>query len=360
MAIPKFSEQELEIVSVIPASPFAPEINEYAYPVSPCEAVKAAFAGAAIWQITGSERETFTPRIIPDNVSRALVLEARPFDAETEGGGKDLFGIDWEYVPVAQGSMVKPGAPLLGDMNEWYDKVIWPDIESWDWQGSAQENNGSFLKPEKFNSLMFQTGYFERMISLLDFEGALLALVDEDQHQAIRDFLDKLADLYISIFAKAIDVYTNLHGIEIHDDWGSQQNTFFSPEIVAEFIVPAMRKVNDFIHSKGLYVLAHSCGNNIRQVQNYIDAGYDLWNPQTMNDTAAIYEQFGDQILIGVYDPPLPQDASEAQQRAAARAYADAFCKPGKPSFLNMYSMTNLTPAYREELYIRSRINYSS
>ena len=34
-------------------------------------------------------------------------------------GGPDMFGIEWEYVPVAGGSMVRPGTPLLEDANDW-------------------------------------------------------------------------------------------------------------------------------------------------------------------------------------------------------------------------------------------------
>jgi hypothetical protein len=33
-----------------------------------------------------------------------------------EGGGKDMFGIEWEFIPVAGGSMVRP-ANLYGGCN---------------------------------------------------------------------------------------------------------------------------------------------------------------------------------------------------------------------------------------------------
>lgn len=51
-------------------------------------------------------------------------------------------------VPTADGSMVRPGKPFLSDANEWYDKLLWPDIESWDLEGSAEENNGTYLNPD--------------------------------------------------------------------------------------------------------------------------------------------------------------------------------------------------------------------
>ena len=90
-----------------------------------------------------------------------------------------------------------------------------------------------------------------------------------------------------------------------------------------------------------------------------IEAGWDYWGGQVMNDTQKIYELYGDKIIIGVIPDMFdPAATSESEQRAAARAYADKFCRPDKPSFLNHYSAAILTPAFREELYIRSRENY--
>ena len=78
----------------------------YNYPVTMGEAfiIAAVRDRKPIWEISGIESQIFTPRLIPDNVARALVFEAKPFDALKDGGGKDMFSIDWEYIPVAGGS----------------------------------------------------------------------------------------------------------------------------------------------------------------------------------------------------------------------------------------------------------------
>jgi hypothetical protein len=102
------------------------------------EAVKALYRRMPIWQITDIESMMFAPRVYPDNVSRALVSEADAMPPE-EGGGPDIFGIEWEYIPVAGGSMVRPGKPLLADANEWEKRVVWPDIDSWDWESSSRK-----------------------------------------------------------------------------------------------------------------------------------------------------------------------------------------------------------------------------
>jgi uroporphyrinogen-III decarboxylase len=194
----------------------------------------------------------------------------------------------------------------------------------------------------------FQTGFYERLISFMDFEGAIMALVDEDQHDAVHDFFDRLADLYIRIFDKYIAWFPAIDGFYFHDDWGSQKETFFSPAIVEEMIVPYMKRVTDFLHSKGKFCELHSCGQNLKQVPNMIKAGWDAWFPQLMNDTHKIYELFGDKIIVGVAPDPFdPETTPEEKQRELAREYAGKFCRPDKPSLFNLYSGRLLTSAYR-------------
>ena len=77
-----------------------------------------------------------------------------------------------------------------------------------------------------------------------------------------------------------------------------------------------------------------------------------------MNDTQMIYEKYGDQIVIGVIPDPLPPDATEEDQRAAAKNFAEKYCNPKKPATINMYGMMTLTPVFREELYRQSRIRF--
>ncbi|MFZ7120136.1 MAG: uroporphyrinogen decarboxylase family protein [Eubacteriaceae bacterium] len=360
MTHPKFNEKELKVVSEIPG--FLPEMPStpiYDFPVSPKEAFKLTMEKDPIWLIAGIgvEMGIFSPRIMPDNIARALVFEVEPLAPE-DFGGKDMFGIEWEYIPIAQGSMVKPGNPFLEDANEWYDKVVWPDINSWDWEGSARKNK-EFLNQGKWISPTILNGYYERLISFMDFDGAIMALIDEDQKKAVKDLFEKLTDLYIEIVDKMVEYY-NVDGINVHDDWGSQRAPFFSPATAMEMIVPAMKRLTDHIHSKGLYADLHSCGHLELQVPSIIAAGWDSWNPQAMNDTHMLYEKYGDQIVIGaIPDTFDPMTTPEDEQRAAAAKFVDEFCKPGKPSMFNMYGAGVMSPAYREELYKRSRIKYS-
>jgi hypothetical protein len=359
MPVLKFDPLEMEVIKELPASPFMPALKIFNRPVSDREAVKGLMKKEAVWQVSNMvETRLLSPRIVPDNVARSFVIEAAPFDPNT-GGGPDMFGMIWEYVPVAGGSMIRPGKPFIEDFNEWPEKIVWPDIETWDWKGSAEEN-ASYLDDEKFNVFWFMTGWYERLITFMEFENAVVAMIDEDQQEAIKAFFDRATDLYIQIFDKLLTHFPAIDGFCIHDDWGSQKETFFSPAVVADMIVPYMKRVTDFLHSKGKYCELHSCGQLMKQVPNIIAAGWDTWCPQAMNDTQKIYDMYGDRILLGIMPDPFdPEALTEDQQREEAKKYAARFCDPRKPSFYNFNALNLLTPAFREELYRQSRINYS-
>lgn len=357
-----FSESELKISYEKPGvMPGYPPTLEYTYPVSQREGVIATIKREPIWLILGSEVSYFAPRLNPDNVARASVMDGSGMLAATDG--PDMFGVEWEFVPAVGGSMVRPGKPMLTDANDWEWVIKFPDIGKWDWEGAKAENE-KYLSKGKYNSMWQLNGFFERLISFMEFENAAYALVDEDQQDAVKALFDRLADFYISLFDESLRHFPQVDGFFIHDDWGSQRAPFFSPAIAEDMLVPAMKKVTDYIHSRGRYAELHSCGHLLLQVPNMIKAGWDIWCPQTLNDTHKIYELYGDKLIIGVApggpgsELALPEPKSDAEETEAAELYAKRFCRPDKPVFLNMYSSMSMSPIYRTALYKASRLSY--
>lgn len=347
---PMFDPKELEVAGVIPGRFGMPDTPLYDFPATPCEAVKAMYARKPIWQVSNIETLYFAPRVVPDNVARFLVMEAVGITPD-QAGGPDMFGIEWEYVPAVNGSIVRPGKPTLEDANDWKKIIKFPDIETWDWEGCVRDNKG-YLDEKRFVNVWHLTGWFERLISFMDFQAAALALIDEEQVDAVKELFDKLSDLYIQIFDKFITLFPQVSCFYIHDDWGSQRETFFSPAVVADVLVPPTKKVTDFLHSKGKFADFHSCGQALKQIPNMIACGWDSWAGQPMNDTQKIYELYGDKIIIGVI-PDIDPNWNEEQLRAAAREFVDKFCNYDKPCVMNNRAIPNV---YREELYKASRL----
>jgi hypothetical protein len=358
MAIPRFDPKELEVVRELPSFfPGAPGTPVYNFPVGFKEAYKALYKRHPIWTITGLESGFFCPAVYPDNVARGFVIEAGPPTDPSAYGGKDMFGIEWVFVPQAGGSMVKPGNPFLTNANEWKTKLVWPDVDSWDWAGSAKRNE-EYLKGDNLIFHWIMNGYFERLISFMDFEGAAVAMIDEDQQDAVKELFEALTDMYIKVIDKFVEHF-HAEAFCVHDDWGSQMAPFFSPAVTRELIVPAMRRLTDHIHKRGCLADFHSCGHIDQQVPNMIEAGWDSWCGMAMNDTQGLYEKYGDKILIGVVPDQFGPDTDEETQRKMAREFVARFCRPEKPCIFNSYGMAVLTPVYREELYKQSRIAYA-
>jgi len=355
----KFDPTEITEATVTPTM-FGGTSVTFKYPVTPREGILAAYARKPIWFVTGTESQMFSPKVNPDNIARAFAFDGGPFTVtEDHAINADMFGIEWEYIAQVSGSMVRPGKPFIEDANEIAEKVVWPDIETWDWE-QAKKDNANFAQPGKAVTAWFLNGWYERLISFMDFEGAVMALFDDDQKDAVHAFFDKLSDLYIKIFDKYLEVFPFIDIFCIHDDWGSQKESFFSPALAAEMIVPYMKKVTDHLHSKGKYCDLHSCGQAYKQVPNFIAAGWDSWSGQPMNDTQKIYEDYGDGMLIGVIPDAFdPATTSDEEQRELAKAYAAKFVDPNKVAILSQYGSSAMTQAFGEALYEASRKIYA-
>lgn len=341
---------------------FGVKSKKFQTPITPKENYRMVYERKIpMWMPLSGDTLMLTPRVDPDNVARCFVFEANPLTPEEYTGGKDKFGIEWVYVPVATGSMVKPGNPALDDVNDWKKVIKFPDIETWDWEGS-KASNAEHLNTDKFISITILTGFFERLISFMDFDKAAVALIDEDQQDAVHELFDALADLYIKMIDKFIYCY-HPDQISLHDDWGSERAPFFSLNTAREMIVPYIKRVTDYCHSRGLFFDIHSCGKNELLVPAYIEAGCDSWNGQPMNDKEFIYEKYGDKIILGIDtdvsffrpdSPPVPtEDAIASAKRFVEKFSGNYANKPVIPGGFGA------PVEFLETLYMESRKAFS-
>jgi hypothetical protein len=344
-----FEKNELQIIGSIPGflgGPAAPIRNAA---VSPRENMAALFhEKAPFWLPTRHESRIFIPTLYNELLGRG-----------GPDGTTDAFGIEWEWVEVAGGSMVRPGEPFLADANEWKEKVVFPDIEKWDWAKDAAENP---IDPRVSTQMGLINGFwFERLVSFMDFGPAAIALIDDEQKKAVHAFFEAMTDFAIRVIDVLCKYWPGVDGFDLHDDWAGQKAPFFSEEIARELFVPYMRELTNHIHAKGRYVTLHSCGHGESRVQCFIDGGFDGWEPQAMNDVTKLYDAFGDKIVIfaipEAYDV---KTTSEDEQKRFARAYVDRFSEPGKPTVFGYYGFAALTDAFGDELFEYSRKKYLS
>ncbi|MDR0917135.1 MAG: methyltransferase [Oscillospiraceae bacterium] len=342
-----YTPNELRVVGELPGF-FGPGTPLRDYPVTPRENVAAMFFDKHPYWLPGPADSTM---MIPDLYNERLGRGG-------PAGTTDAFGIEWEWVASAGGSIVRPGEPFMADANEWTDKIKIPDIDAWDWAGEAAKTK---LDSRVSNQMSFVNGFwFERLISFMDFAPAAMALLDDDQKPAIHAIFAAMTDLGIKLVDKFCEYYPALDGFNIHDDWSAQKAPFFSQDIAYEMFVPYMRALTDHIHAKGRYASLHSCGRGETRVQCFIDGGFDTWDPQIMNDTYKLYDEVGDKIIISLVPQPLDvASLPEDEQRKLGTEFAERFAKAGKPANIAFYGQPAMTPAFSEAVYVRSRQLYT-
>ncbi len=325
----KFDQSDTEIIGYINTGyrtrASAPLFNT---PISIRENLNMLFSGKRpMWIPSGAEFKMFMPRVNPDVRARASATEAYSIP-ESEFGGADFFGVEWEYSPEAGGSMVRPGKPKVPDICKWEKYITFPNVHSIDWAKNAEENREYLDTPQAISACFLNGGFFERLISFLGFEDAAAALVDEDQQDAVHRLFDRLADFYIEL----INVYKanyNMDLVHMHDDWGSQRAPFFSEKTARTMIMPYLHRVTDHVHNGGMWFEMHSCGKNEILVPVYIDAGVDTWNGQPINDKEELVSRYGKKFVFSVPYPEINEDASVVEIWKVAREFMEIYASNG-------------------------------
>ena len=329
----------------------APKLNT---PITPRENIKHMLArdGEMMWIPGFGDFLGLESRVNKDHIARAEVIDCgEPLPLE-EKGGPDMFGIEWVFVPQVGGSMVKPGAPTLTDVNDWPEVIKFPDVEAMDW-AACKELNAPLNQTERSFHVTFQNGFFERLISFMDFEGAAMAIIDDDQKDAIHALFTKLCELYEAMITKYMEC-VNIEGVCIHDDWGSQRAPFFSVATCREMVAPYIKRMADFCHSKGLWFEQHSCGKNEPLCEVMVESGVDIWFPQAMNDIDMLIEKYGDKIVLSVTPPMVAPETSDEEVDALAKAFAEKYASHERPvvmfAFMSDPRFTSAVYKYSREI----------
>ena len=248
-----------------------------------------------------------------------------------EGSGDDWFGVNWTYTPELNSQTETPGQEEVEDLENWREKIHFPDLDSYDWEAIAAEATANWDRENKVSLCMLLNGPFERMMSLMGFENAVCAFLEtpDEVHELFEAITEQKCR-----YLKILKEYFNFDIIAFHDDWGNNQNMFFSMDMWREFIKPYIKKVIDCTHELGMIFEMHSCGYIKPTVGELVEMGVDSIQPlQYCNDVPELKEKYGKQILLsggfntqGVLEQP---GATEEEIRAEVRRTIDELAPEG-------------------------------
>lgn len=252
------------------------------------------------------------------------------------GTGPDAWGVLWTNQgpnPMIDGNMVAKDFRLFNDMENWKEHVKFPPL---DFMPLADIFGGMcagmHVNPETdVVSCLLLSGQFERLNQMIGMEDALCAFYEYPDE--MKEFLEAMCEYKLKCIDKAVE---HLHPevIHMHDDWGTNNNMFFSPEIWREFIKPLEARYVKRIHEAGALYIHHSCGYITQIIPDLVEIGVDAIEPMMIqNNIDGILEKYGDKITImGGIDNQMIDlpDSTEDQIRGEVRRAMDAYGHKGR------------------------------
>ena len=163
-------------------------------------------------------------------------------------------------------------------------------------------------------------GFFEQFNGVFGIENQLLYLAMYPDE--LGELYRRQADWTIRFAGHCIDLGVDM--IHISDDWGAQNNMMFSPKLWWELIYPNMKRVVDYVHSRGAFASLHSDGCVMKVADGIAELGLDVVHPwqesagmsydvylDRYSDKFAILGGVCVQTMLGI----LPRDRLEAEIR---------------------------------------------
>lgn len=252
------------------------------------------------------------------------------------GTGPDAWGVMWTNQgpnPMIDGNTVAKDFRLFEDVAEWKDHVKFPPI---DFMPVDQILNGmkmgmGYNPDEHVLSCLLLSGAFERVNQMVGFENALCAFYECPDE--MKELLNAICDYKIKCIELA-HKYLKPDMIHMHDDWGTNNNMFFSPEIWREFIKPLEKRYVEKIHELGMLYMHHSCGYIQQIIPDLVELGVDAINTiNVVNDVDYIMENYSDKItIVGAIDNQkidMPNSTPEEIVAEVHRAM-DAYVNKGR------------------------------
>lgn len=148
---------------------------------------------------------------------------------------------------------------------------------------------------EVFATVFVAPGVFRQCHHLMGMEDCLMGFYEEPEE--MHALIDYIVDYELRYAAELIKYYKP-DCLFHHDDWGSSLNSFMAPEMFAEFIVPAYKKIYGFYKANGVeLVVHHSDSYAANLVPLMIEMGIDIWQGCISNNNVPeLIKQYGGQI----------------------------------------------------------------
>jgi hypothetical protein len=261
-----------------------------------------------------------------------MLTKRQNFLETIRGGNPDRFVNQFEFMEMMRGDPISGQVPPLkiGEtgVNAWGVTMSWPahvpgqfpvhdyehrvvkDITKWaettkaprtdfpDEMWAAYEAASAAIdRNEVFATASVAPGIFEQVHYLLSIEEALADFYEEPE--AMHELIEYITEYELRL-AEQLCKHGKPDALFHHDDWGSHNSSFLSPQMFAEFFLEPYKKVYGYYKDHGVEIIVHHSDSYAANLVPYmIEMGIDVFQGcVTTNNVPALVKEYGGKIAF--------------------------------------------------------------
>jgi len=197
-------------------------------------------------------------------------FEVPPQPDCTETEYRDEWGVTWQWLKGVGYSMGEVKEPALPTWDRWSDYQFPPLPDFDDLKRRIAATGHHYY--------MFGSGgtLFERMQWIRGPANVYIDLAENNQE--INELADRLVDYWIEGIRRSLQAGAD--GCYFADDWGAQHALLINPQLWRQFFKPRYKRMFDAVHEGGGHVWFHTDGYTWDILDDFIEIGVDVLNPQ--------------------------------------------------------------------------------
>ena len=178
---------------------------------------------------------------------------------------------------------------------ESFENFVWPDMRDQDY--SRLENIRPYLPEGMKLMVMGPGGVLENVIKLVGYDNLCIMLYEEPE--LARAVFDNVGSRLVEYYDNSVG-YDTVGMVCSNDDWGFNTQTFLSPAMMREYLLPWHRRIVEVARKYKKPILLHSCGNYSEIIGDVIDLGYNARHSYEDNiiPVEEAYEELHERIAV--------------------------------------------------------------